>query len=191
MTRDNREMEYAQDVSKRKKRSSLKKKGMLLLKVSMSCILIAWVFIYQVNLSELMDKVMEANMWFLLLACSMHLFGFLFSALRWQTLLESQGVRVKLFSLIDSCFIGFFFNIFMPTRIGGDVVRMSDLRQACKSMSRSASTIFVERFLGISVLFFFALFCHQHCAVILRMLLYPMTMKIYEARTIGEFSQLL
>lgn len=149
---------------KSKSRSSLKKKGMFLLKISISCVLIAWVFTRQVELSELIEVVMRANMWFLLLACSMHLFGFLFSALRWQTLLESQGVHVKLYPLIDSCLVGFFFNIFMPTRIGGDVVRMSDLRQACKSMSRSASTIFVERLLGISVLFLFAL-----CASLIRL----------------------
>ena len=105
-----------------------------------------------------------ANIWLLLLAFGMHLLGFLFSGLRWQRLLKSQMVHIKLLPLIDSYLVGSFFNVFMPTRIGGDVVRVSDLRRATKSISRSASSVFVERFLGISVLLFFAL-----CASLIRL----------------------
>ncbi|MBC2696069.1 MAG: flippase-like domain-containing protein [Desulfobacteraceae bacterium] len=134
------------------------------LKIAISCSLITWVLVYQVKLSELLGVVEMANIWLLLLAFSMHLIGFLFSGLRWQRLLKSQMVYVKLLPLIDSYLVGSFFNVFMPTRIGGDVVRVKDLRRATKSMSLSASSVFVERFLGISVLLFFAL-----CASLIRL----------------------
>ncbi len=131
---------------------------MFLLKISLSGSLVAWIFIRQVNLSELIDVMARVELWLLLLAFGMHSLGFLFSALRWQKMLKSQGVHVKLLPLIDSYLVGSFFNVFMPTRIGGDVVRVSDLRRATASISRSASSVFVERFLGISVLLAFALF---------------------------------
>ncbi|MBW2662685.1 MAG: flippase-like domain-containing protein [Deltaproteobacteria bacterium] len=127
------------------------------LKTAISCGLITWVLVYQVKFSELLGVVEMANIWLLLLAFGMHLPGFFFSGLRWQRLLKSQMVHVKLLSLIDSYLVGSFFNVFMPTRIGGDVARVSDLRQATKSISRSASSVFVERFLGMSVLLSFAL----------------------------------
>jgi len=111
----------------------------------------------QVDLSELIAVVARVDHSLLLLAFGMHSLGFLFSALRWQKLLESQGVHVRLLPLIDSYLVGSFFNVFMPTRIGGDVVRVSDLRRATESISRSASSVFVERFLGMSVLLVFAL----------------------------------
>jgi len=97
------------------------------------------------------------ELWLLLLAFGMHSLGFLFSALRWQKLLKSQGVHVRLLALIDSYLVGSFFNVFMPTRIGGDVVRVRDLSRATASITRSASSVFVERFLGMSVLLVFTL----------------------------------
>ena len=129
----------------------------LLLRIIISSSLISWVLIYKVNFSVLLDVFAEADLKLLILAFSMHSLGFLFSALRWQKLLESQEIYVKLMPLIDSYIIGCFFNFFMPTRVGGDVVRVSDLRQASKSLSRSASSVFIERFLGITVLLCFAL----------------------------------
>jgi len=105
-----------------------------------------------------------------MLAFSMHSLGFLFSGLRWQKLLETQGTYVELLPLIDSYLIASFFNFFMPTRVGGDVVRVSDLRQASKSISRSASSVFIERFLGITVLLVFAL-----CTSMVRL---PMAQKV-------------
>jgi hypothetical protein len=149
---------------KEKSVSSFKKTSILFLKISISSGLIVWVLVRQISFSELIDIVAELNTWLLLLAFSIHLFGILFSGLRWQKLLKSQGVHVKLLSLIDSIIIGSFFNLFMPTRIGGDLFRVNDLSRACKSMSRSAASVFVERLLGISVLFFFAI-----CASLIRL----------------------
>jgi uncharacterized membrane protein YbhN (UPF0104 family) len=87
----------------------------------------------------------------------LRLFGLVFSALRWQRLLAAQAVYVKFIPLYDSYIVCSFFSLFMPTRVGGDVVRIADLRGANQSIMRSASSVVIERMLGISVLFFFAL----------------------------------
>lgn len=128
-----------------------------LVKLSVSIILMAWVLLYQVDYTKLFDLLKRIDIWLLLLAFILHFPGYIFSALRWQKLLESQHVHVKLLALLDSYIIGSFFNVFMPTRVGGDIFRVNDLRQASKSFSKSASFIFVERFLGMSILLFFAL----------------------------------
>ena len=159
---------------------------MFLLKISISGGLIAWIFISQVNLSELIGVVAGVDLCLLLLAFGMHSLGFVFSALRWQKLLKSQGVYVKLLPLIDSYLVGSFFNVFMPTRIGGDVVRVSDLRRATKSISRSASTVFVERFLGISVLLSFAL-----CASLIRLPLAKQIPAIWIGLSVGVLGLVL
>lgn len=166
--------------------SSRSQIAVFLVKISISGGLVAWVFIRQVKLSELIVVVVGVDLCLLLLAFSMHSLGFVFSALRWQKLLKSQGVYVKLLPLIDSYLVGSFFNVFMPTRIGGDVVRVSDLRRATKSISRSASSIFVERFLGISVLLSFAL-----CASLIRLPLAKQIPAIWIGLSVGVLGLVL
>jgi len=51
------------------------------------------------------------------------------SAYKWQWLLIAQNVRVPLGKLFTSYLVGLFFNNFLPTNIGGDVVRMYDIAQ--------------------------------------------------------------
>ena len=160
--------------------------AVFLVKISISGGLVAWIFISQVNLSELLNVVAGVDLRLLLLAFGMHSLGFVFSALRWQKLLKSQDVYVKLLPLIDSYLVGSFFNVFMPTRIGGDVVRVSDLRRATKSISRSASSVFVERLLGISVLFFFAL-----CASLIRLPLAKQIPAIWIGLSVGVLGLVL
>jgi len=127
------------------------------LKIVISLGLITWILIYKVNWGRLINAFSEVEIPLLLAAFCMHIIGFLISALRWQKLLKSQGVSVKLLLLINSYLVASFFNFFMPTRIGGDVIRVSDLRGASGSLMKSASIVLFERFMGISILFFFAL----------------------------------
>jgi len=131
---------------------------MFYFKLLLSCGLLTWVILQAIDLSDLKAAISNVDMKLILLACLMRFLGIMLSSLRWQKLLESQAVRVSLLPLADSYLIASFFNLFLPTRIGGDVFRISDLRHATKSLSRSASAVFVERFLGISILFVFALF---------------------------------
>jgi len=136
--------------------SSSKQKITLLFKVLITGALISWVLIFKVNWQEWGAVLAKTNLWLLILAFLLHVNGFLFSALRWQKLLKSQGIAVNLFPLIDSYVVSSFFNVFMPTRIGGDVIRVSDLKGAFHSITKSASSVVIERFLGISILFLFA-----------------------------------
>src|SRR3546814_7868738 len=71
-------------------------------------------------------------------------------------MLRRQDVRVRLLPLIDSCVVSCFYNMILPTRVGGDVARILDLRGANNSLAKSASSVLVERLFGISILFIFA-----------------------------------
>jgi len=86
----------------------------------------------------------------LLLSLSTHVFGIWITAVRWKALLNTQKVRLGTSTLTVTVLIGFFFNNFLPTTIGGDVFRTYDSsKKANISLSTSASVILVERFSGI------------------------------------------
>lgn len=131
---------------------------MFILKLLVSGGLIIWVLLYSIDVSHLIVVISKLNLKLITIALGMRFFGLLVSSLRWQKVLDSQAVHIRVLSLNDSYLISSFFNLFMPTRIGGDVFRVNDLQGACGSLSKSASSVFVERFLGILVLLIFAIF---------------------------------
>jgi len=93
----------------------------------------------------------------LAVAFSLHALGLLFSAYRWRILVRAQGDDVPLPFLVKSYLVGTFFNNFLPTRFGGDVVRIWDGSKYSQSLLRSSAVVLVERATGIIVLFLFAL----------------------------------
>jgi uncharacterized protein (TIRG00374 family) len=53
-------------------------------------------------------------------------------------------------------FIGHFFNHFMPSNVGGDLVRIYELKTRTNNLSIAAASVFMERMTGLAVLLAFA-----------------------------------
>jgi uncharacterized protein (TIRG00374 family) len=106
---------------------------------------------------EIMAVMRDASWPMLLLAFALHVFGLLFSALRWKLILDRQGADFSLGQLTRSLLVGSFFNLFLPTRFGGDVVRINDTRHIEQGMMGSLAVIVYERMSGLVALLVFAL----------------------------------
>ena len=75
-----------------------------------------------------------------------------FNTLRWSVLIAPLRIPVRFGRLASYYFVCMFFNNFMPTSIGGDVVRVFDLARHTGDKSSSMASILVERLLGLYVL---------------------------------------
>lgn len=106
---------------------------------------------------EIIAVMRAASAPLLLLAFSLHAFGLLFSARRWKLILDRQGADFSLAQLTRSLLVGSFFNLFLPTRFGGDVVRVSDTRGIAQGVTGSLAVVVYERMSGIVALLVFAL----------------------------------
>ncbi len=126
-------------------------------KILISFGLLTWLLMTQIDYSKLGNIFIKVDIGLLFVVLLIRIIGYFVSALRWQKMLQCQGVVVKLMPLYYSYIVSTFFNLFLPTNVGGDVIRASDLRLANNSFYASAATVVVERFLGISTLFLFAL----------------------------------
>ena len=84
-----------------------------------------------------------------LLAFSLHSFGLFFSAKRWKLILDERGADFSLWQLTQSLLVGTFFNHFLPTRFGGDVIRIRDTRHIEQGMTASLAVVVYERMSGI------------------------------------------
>ncbi len=88
-----------------------------------------------------------APIWFLI-ALVIHLCGIVIRTLRWSMLIRSLGVQVPFGRLFYLYMAGTFFNTFLPTGIGGDIVKIVDLA-AESGGARAFSTVFADRLTGI------------------------------------------
>lgn len=127
-----------------------------MLKLAVSLAILVFIFTTQTSLNQIGNVLKNVHPYWLLLAFSLHALGLSISAYRWQILARAQGDEVPLVFLAKSYLVGAFFNNFLPTRFGGDVVRIWDGSLYSKSLVKSSAIVLVERFTGIIVLFLFA-----------------------------------
>jgi uncharacterized protein (TIRG00374 family) len=79
------------------------------------------------------------------------------SSIKWYMLLHSQKVAVGLWRLYAYYSIGKFFNLVLPTSMGGDVVRMYQLSRYTGQKNTAVASVFVERFTGVVTLVIIAI----------------------------------
>lgn len=76
---------------------------------------------------------------------------------RWRILLKIQGITLKFNRLYAYYLIGFFFNNFLPTNIGGDVARVYYVGKPENKMPESFAAVFMDRFIGFITIFVLAI----------------------------------
>jgi hypothetical protein len=128
-----------------------------LLKVLISLGLIAYLLIYMVDLDELARVIAAARWQPLLGAALLIIAGTALRAVRWQVLLHALKIRVPLRKLVNLYFVGAFFNMFLPTGLGGDAVKMAMLAQDTGQTPEAIGTTLVDRATGLWVLFVLSL----------------------------------
>ena len=74
------------------------------------------------------------------------------SVWRWNLLLRAQHVEVPARTLSESFWIASFFNNFLPSNIGGDVVRIADTSKPAGSKTLATTVVLVDRLLGLFAL---------------------------------------
>jgi uncharacterized protein (TIRG00374 family) len=74
------------------------------------------------------------------------------SALKWRLLLQADGVNIPLSTLTVTYLIGSFYNLFLPSSIGGDSYRIYDIAKKSSDGVRSAASVFADRFSGFLAL---------------------------------------
>jgi hypothetical protein len=94
----------------------------------------------------------------LFLGClGLYFLGYVISTVRWHRLLLAEGIRVPLWRLALIYFEGAFFNLFLPTLIGGDIVRGVGIYRITRGHDASIASILVDRLSGFAALIVIAL----------------------------------
>ncbi len=108
---------------------------------------------------------LRINLW--LAAVGLYLLTQIISSLRWQLLSQPLGFQRPLRQFIAYYFIGMYFNLFLPTSVGGDVVRAWYLDGRPGQRLQAFLSVFIDRFSGLLVLLALACGTAAFCTVAL------------------------
>jgi uncharacterized protein (TIRG00374 family) len=133
----------------------LKKSVLLAIKIGVSLALLAYLFV-STDLQALSIRVRYGDTVFLALAVLLYMFILLISVWRWRLLLQAQGFPISLRHLSSSYLVASFFNNFLPSNVGGDVVRVRDSSRITGSGTLSLAVVAIDRILGLGALYFLA-----------------------------------
>ena len=117
-------------------------------KIAVSTVLL-WILFSRIELSKLWATAQTASIPWLLAALAIYAVTVAVSVWRWHLLLDAQSVHVDTNQLAGSYLVALFFNNFLPSNIGGDVIRIRDTTRAAGSMTLATAVVLVDRGLGL------------------------------------------
>lgn len=110
----------------------------------------------QVPLAEVQAELTDIRWSWAIVALFMVVISLVVRGYRWYVLLQGLGVNVQFKRLVELYFVGNFFNSFLPSGFGGDVVRVLEVAQNVPA-NIAAGTVIVDRLAGLLMLFVMAL----------------------------------
>lgn len=110
----------------------------------------------KVGARNLWETLRETNLAFFAAAVLTYLGVQALSTYRWYLLLRPLRLQIPFTRILSMYFLGMYFNLFLPTAIGGDAVRIYYLNKEIKSLSKSSMTVFLDRDLGMCALLLIA-----------------------------------
>ncbi|MBI5669324.1 MAG: flippase-like domain-containing protein [Chloroflexi bacterium] len=111
----------------------------------------------QVGINELLATLRQADPLLVIVAVLLSPLLILISVIKWQLLLRSQGDEVSFWFLFRLYYVGYFFNNFLPSTVGGDVVRVYELGNRTRDPAGALASVFMERLTGFVVLLLLAI----------------------------------
>jgi uncharacterized protein (TIRG00374 family) len=103
----------------------------------------------RVDVGRLWSVARSASVLWLAAALLLYLAMVLASSVRWGVLLRAQHVRLPFSYLTQSFLVATFFNNFLPSNIGGDVIRIADTAKAAGSKTAATTVVLIDRGLGV------------------------------------------
>jgi uncharacterized protein (TIRG00374 family) len=126
-----------------------------ILKIAVSAGLLYLLF-QRIDVGNLWRLIRSASPLWVAVALGLYLVMLLVSTWRWRLLLRAQHVRLSFGTLTNSFLVAMFANNFLPSNIGGDVLRIRDTARPAGSKTLATAVVLFDRGLGVLGLAFVA-----------------------------------
>jgi uncharacterized protein (TIRG00374 family) len=118
-----------------------------ILRVAVSLIVLA-IVVVNVGAQNLLDALRTIDLRWFVIAALIHVLGLVIRTWRWSLLIAALGAPIAFGRLFYLYMAGTFFNTFLPTGIGGDVVKIIELSPE-RGGAHAFSTVLADRLTGI------------------------------------------
>lgn len=135
--------------------TTLRKHRSTLLKAAVTIVGLG-IVLSQIDLRNVSGILLGAQLGWLAVTFGLILLSLVIRAVRWFYLLQGLGVTLSLGRLVALYYVGNFFNAFLPTSFGGDVMRVVEVTRDV-APEVAAGTVIVDRLTGLLMLFVMAL----------------------------------
>lgn len=136
-------------------RHPLRQAALWVLKIGGSAGLVIWL-LSTMDLARLWATARNASLGWLALALAIYLTQIIVSTWRWGMLVHAQGIAMPFRAMLNSYLVATFMNNFLPSNIGGDVVRIGDSAKRAGSKTLAAAVVLFDRGIGLLGLGFVA-----------------------------------
>lgn len=126
---------------------TVKKTVILLIRIAVSAVLLLFLF-RNIDGQMLSRSVAGANLGMLATALLIFVAIDILCFVRWRILLSAAGVVFPVSRIFRAFCGGIFFSLFLPSAIGGDLVRLADLSMQTKKGSAVVATGIIDRLAG-------------------------------------------
>jgi len=145
----------------------MKDRILLVLRVLVSLVFICLlVWFFRKDIPDILSALKNTNLFFFGIAVALNVLALAVISVRLKKIFSIQGLRLKLGEAVYLTFIGNFFNNFLPTSVGGDLVKAYYATKKSARKLESFSAVFFDRFFGflsIGLLAFLGiLFLNRH-----------------------------
>ena len=135
------------------------------LKLTVGVVLLSLIVIHA-DIRNIVVQLESAVIGYILLAFLFQIIAKGIWAKRWQIVLRLNGMKRSFFALLGLVHIGLFFNNFMPSSVGGDVVRGYYASDSMKGLAKSIGAVLIERIVGVVSLALMAALAVSYAAIL-------------------------
>jgi glycosyltransferase 2 family protein len=128
--------------------ASHKKHIGILLRLMVAVVILYFVFRGQ-DWTKLRNTFLAMSLWVFLASVGIFVVCQLIVSFRWWMLMRTQGVHLGLWPAIQLNFLGLFYNNFLPSSVGGDLVRAWYVTKHTHKRFEAALSVLVDRVIGL------------------------------------------
>lgn len=127
----------------------VKRKKWLSMALRFGVTLLLFIFLFKsMSWSTLLQALTQVHVGKMLLGLIVGAFSIVISSYQWRSLLRAEQIKYDLAGLIDLYLVGISFSHFLPTGMGGDVVKAVQVGRESKNSAGSASAVLMSRITG-------------------------------------------
>ncbi|MGB2629770.1 MAG: lysylphosphatidylglycerol synthase transmembrane domain-containing protein [Candidatus Omnitrophota bacterium] len=128
----------------------MKNKIFTLIRISVSLGLLGLLFwLMRSEFGKIWGTLYASDPWVILLAVVLYIATVIFLSYRLKLIFAGENLFLSFWESVQLTYIGYFFNNFLPTAVGGDVMKAHYASTANQKRMQSYASVFMDRFLGL------------------------------------------